>query len=151
MLMYSLNFHGNIVILQMSLQSLEGTVAALSFTDDLHKWHKQLQTIEAVLGIWLKIQLLWVQLEEVWAPGSHHPKFCEIECFTTFIETSLINVQVYGSSEVQQHLPNHVYTFSNVDREWRELMKATSKNPAVINVCLKEGELYSVLKRTMLL
>jgi hypothetical protein len=51
-----------------------------------------------------------------------------------------VYVQVYGSSEVQQHLPSHVYTFSNVDREWRDLMKTTAKNPAVINVCLKEGE-----------
>ena len=52
-------------------------------------------------------------------------------------------VQVYGSSEVQQHLPTHVYTFSNVDREWRELMKTIAKNPAVINICLKEGKKYS--------
>ena len=52
----------------MSLQSLEGTVAALSFTDDLQRWHKQLQTIEAVLSTWLKVQLLWVQLEEVCRP-----------------------------------------------------------------------------------
>ena len=54
-----------------------------------------------------------------------------------------MHVQVYDSSEVQQHLPTHVYTFSNVDREWRELMKTTAKNPAVINVCLKEGKKYS--------
>ena len=52
-------------------------------------------------------------------------------------------VQVYGSNEVQQHLPTHVYTFSNVDREWRELMKTTAKNPAVINVCLKEGKKHN--------
>ncbi len=50
---------------QMSLQSLEGTVAAASFADDLQKWHKQLQTIEAVLRVWLKVQLLWTQLEGV--------------------------------------------------------------------------------------
>ena len=48
-----------------SLQSLAGTVAAVSFTDDLQKWHKQLQTIEAVLRVWLNAQQLWVQLEEV--------------------------------------------------------------------------------------
>ena len=57
---------------QMSLQSLEGTVAALSFTDDLQRWHKQLQTIEAVLSTWLKVQLLWVQLEEVYIPYSYN-------------------------------------------------------------------------------
>ena len=54
-----------IASLQTSLQSLEGTIAAASFADDLKKWHKQLQTIEAVLSVWLKVQLLWVQLEEV--------------------------------------------------------------------------------------
>ena len=48
-----------------SLQSLAGTVAAVSFADDLQKWHKQLQTIEAVLRVWLNAQQLWVQLEEV--------------------------------------------------------------------------------------
>jgi len=48
-----------------SLQSLVGTVAAASFTDDLQRWHKQLQTIEAVLGVWLDVQQLWVQMEEV--------------------------------------------------------------------------------------
>ena len=48
-----------------SLQSLAGTVAAVSFTDDLQKWHKRLQTIEAVLRVWLNVQQLWVQLEEV--------------------------------------------------------------------------------------
>lgn len=51
--------------MQTSLQSLEGTVAAASFADELHKWHKQLQTIEAVLEAWLKVQQLWIQLEEV--------------------------------------------------------------------------------------
>ena len=40
-------------------------MAAVSFADELHKWHKQLQTIEAVLVAWLKVQQLWVQLEEV--------------------------------------------------------------------------------------
>ena len=48
-----------------SLQSLVGTVAAASFTDDLQRWHKQLQTIEAVLSVWLDVQKLWVQMEEV--------------------------------------------------------------------------------------
>ena len=48
---------------QTSLQSVIGTAAATSFSDDLHRWQKQLQTIEAVLGVWLQVQALWVQLE----------------------------------------------------------------------------------------
>ena len=68
-------------------------------------------------------------------------------CTTFCVRMCVYNVymQVYGSSEVQQQLPTHVYTFSNVDREWRELMKTTAKNPAVINVCLKEGEKGTLL------
>ena len=62
---------------QLSLQSLEGTVAAISFTEDLNKWHKQLQTIEAVLTTWLKVQLLWVQLEEVCASHASSYFFCD--------------------------------------------------------------------------
>ncbi len=50
---------------QMSLQTLEGTIAAASFADDLQRWQKQLQTIEGVLGVWLKVQQLWTQLEGV--------------------------------------------------------------------------------------
>lgn len=42
-----------------------GVASATSFDDELNKWHKQLQTIEAVLVTWLKVQQLWVQLEEV--------------------------------------------------------------------------------------
>ena len=101
--------------LQISLQSLVGTVAATSFTDDLSKWHKQLQTIEAVLGAWLSVQRLWIQLEEV-----------------------------YASGEVQQHLPSHAFTFGSVDREWKELMVLTAKNPSVMTACLKEGEERSI-------
>lgn len=48
---------------QTSLQSVVGTAAAASFADDLYRWQKQLQTIEAVLGMWLRVQALWVQLE----------------------------------------------------------------------------------------
>ena len=39
--------------------------AASSFTDEIHKWQKQLQTIEAVLTVWLEVQDKWVELEDV--------------------------------------------------------------------------------------
>lgn len=55
-------FH-SLCLLQTSLQTVVGTAAAASFTDELYKWQKQLQTIEAVLEVWLQVQALWVQLE----------------------------------------------------------------------------------------
>ena len=39
--------------------------AASSFTDEIQKWQKQLQTIEAVLTVWLEVQDKWVELEDV--------------------------------------------------------------------------------------
>ena len=95
---------------QMSLQSQFGTAAATAFSDDLTHWHKQLQTVEAVLRAWLEVQQLWVGLEEV-----------------------------YGSPEVQAHLPGPTFTFSSVDQELRELTMRTTRNPAVMPTCLKEG------------
>lgn len=39
--------------------------SASSFTDEIQKWQKQLQTIEAVLSVWLDVQDKWMQLEDV--------------------------------------------------------------------------------------
>ena len=51
--------------MQVSLQSMLCGSAASSFTDEIHKWQKQLQTIEAVLTVWLEVQDKWVELEDV--------------------------------------------------------------------------------------
>ncbi|CAI8029236.1 Dynein heavy chain 9, axonemal, partial [Geodia barretti] len=101
---------------QTSIQSVIGTTAAASFTDDLHRWQKMLQTIEAVLGVWLQVQALWTQLE------------------------------VYQSSEVQTHLPAQSFTFSSVDKDWRDLIQSATANPSVMTVCLKEGLLCQLEK-----
>ena len=39
--------------------------AAGSFADDIMKWQKRLQTIEAVLSVWLEVQEKWIELEDV--------------------------------------------------------------------------------------
>lgn len=96
---------------QTSLQSLESSVATTSFLDDLSYWHKQLQTVEAVLRVWCQVQTLWVQLEEVMTSG-----------------------------EAVQHLPTPHFNFTTMDKEWRELMKTTSKSPNVLSICLQEGK-----------
>ena len=50
---------------QTSLQALLGTNSASSFMEDLNKWRKILQTIEAVLKVWKSVQDLWYLLQEV--------------------------------------------------------------------------------------
>ena len=50
---------------QTSLQALLGTSSASSFMEDLNKWKNILQTIEAVLKLWMSVQDLWCLLREV--------------------------------------------------------------------------------------
>lgn len=50
---------------QVSLQTMQGSSAAGSFLDEVLKWQKRLQTLEAVLTLWLEVQEKWIQLEEV--------------------------------------------------------------------------------------
>lgn len=50
---------------QVTLQAMQSNSAAGSFLDEVVKWQKRLQTIEAVLSTWLEVQEKWVELEEV--------------------------------------------------------------------------------------
>ena len=50
---------------QVSLQAMQSSSAAGSFLDEVLKWQKRLQTIEAVLTAWLDTQEKWIELEEV--------------------------------------------------------------------------------------
>ena len=88
-----------------------GTSAASSFADELQRWHKQLQTVEAVLQVWGEVKELWVQLEEF-----------------------------YSSNEVAQHLSTSHFIFFTVHKEWSELMGGLAKNHGVLSMCLQEGD-----------
>lgn len=92
-------------------------------------------------------------MHEQWIPGSSfHPpnqilgtrlRHCRQPCIGYVgigIEFRyLIFLQVYHSSDIQQHLSSYAFTFSNGDREFRELMSQTAKNPAVLAICIKDG------------
>ena len=56
--------------LQVVLQVMLNSSSAGSFAGELDKWHKYFQTIEEVLEVWLEVQDLWFELEEVgvWLP-----------------------------------------------------------------------------------
>ncbi len=49
---------------QVSLQAMQSSSAAGSFLDEVLKWQKRLQTIEAVVTAWLDVQEKWIELEE---------------------------------------------------------------------------------------
>ena len=53
------------IILQLSLHSMLGGSAASSFADDIMKWQKTLQNLEAVLNLWWEAQQKWIKLDDV--------------------------------------------------------------------------------------
>ena len=50
---------------------MQGSSAAGAFMDEVVKWQKRLQTIEAVLSLWLDVQEKWTELEEVCTLAYH--------------------------------------------------------------------------------
>ena len=43
------------------------------------------------------------------------------------------------SSDIEQILSSHAFIFAGVNKEWRELMVLTAKNPSIMQVCLRSG------------
>ena len=49
----------------VTLQAIQGSHASGPFLDDVVKWQSKLKTVEAVLGVWLDVQVRWSELEQV--------------------------------------------------------------------------------------
>ena len=77
--------------------------AANSFADDIMKWQKRLQTIEAVLSVWLEVQDKWIELEDVsiiralqlrltdWLTHGTHAKVKQCEKWQHTLEVTKVN------------------------------------------------------------
>nr|XP_022320176.1 dynein beta chain, flagellar outer arm-like isoform X6 [Crassostrea virginica] len=100
---------------QVSLQAMHSNSLAGSFMDDVVKWQKRLQTIEAVLRTWLDVQELWIELEEV-----------------------------YSSTDVRTSLSHDANRFAVLNKDFRLLMRATEKNPNVLQRCTRKNILSIV-------
>ncbi|GFO25145.1 dynein beta chain, ciliary-like, partial [Plakobranchus ocellatus] len=95
---------------QITLQAMQSNSAAGSFLDEVLKWQKRLQNIEAVLTCWLDVQDKWVEMEEV-----------------------------YTSSDVRQALSHDANRFATANKDFRLLMRATEKNPNVLQCCSRKN------------
>ncbi|XP_064650622.1 uncharacterized protein LOC135502065 isoform X3 [Lineus longissimus] len=107
---------------QVSLQAMQSSSAAGSFLDEVMKWQKRLQTIEAVLAVWLEVQEKWAELEEI-----------------------------YSGTDVKMSLSHDATVFSAINRDFRLLMKATEKNPNVLQCCSRKNILVILEKMNNLL
>lgn len=52
---------------QMELYRMQSNSAIGSFLDEVTKWQKKLQLIEAVLEVFMRVQEKWVQLEDIYS------------------------------------------------------------------------------------
>ncbi|ELU01784.1 hypothetical protein CAPTEDRAFT_107783 [Capitella teleta] len=95
---------------QVALQTMQTSSAAGSFLDEVMKWQKRLQTVEAVLSMWLQVQEKWLQIEEVWL-----------------------------HDELKQALPTDSNLFAQINRDFHLLMRATERNPNVLMCCQRKS------------
>ncbi|XP_070202269.1 uncharacterized protein [Littorina saxatilis] len=95
---------------QVTLQAMQSNSAAGSFLDEVLKWQKKLQTIEAVLTMWLDVQEKWIELEEV-----------------------------YTGADVRAALSHDANRFSISNKDFRLLMRATERNPNVLQCCSRKN------------
>ena len=125
---------------QMALQTMQSSSAAGSFLDEVMKWQKRLQTIEAVLTTWLDVQEKWVELEEVKdIQLTVHDVSRNISYSSSKTSFCFHILQVYSSQDVMTALPNDANIFATVSRDFKLFMRATEKNPNVLQCCQRKS------------
>jgi len=101
---------------QVVLEELLHNQSAGSFYDEIIKWQTILQLIEAVLQEWNKVQIKWKRLESI-----------------------------YFSYEIHTILPQDSANFYKTDKDFKTLMKATSKNNNILKCCQRKN-ILNILK-----
>jgi dynein heavy chain len=71
-------------------------------------WEKDLNTISDVIDQWMVVQRKWMYLESIFA-----------------------------SDDIRMQLPDEAKKFNKTDNNYKKIMEATSKNPNVLQACVK--------------
>lgn len=74
-------------------------------------WEDRLLYIQETLDEWLKMQAQWLYLEPI-----------------------------FSSEDIMQQMPEEGRLFQVVDRNWKDVMRNTVKDPSVLKVCSKQGK-----------
>ena len=97
----------------LNLQTISGSRFVGSFVDRVRKWEKTLNIVSECLDVWFVVQRKWMYLEGI------------------FI----------GAEDIRQQLPEEAKRFDSIDKEFKVIMTATSKNPNVVDACAMDGRL----------
>jgi len=91
-------------------QTMKSSPFAKEFIDKILDWDEKLTLTNDIIDYWLKVQLLWIALEPVFA-----------------------------SADIQKQLYKEAALFKEVDMNWRRIMDNTKKDLLVTSVIKQDG------------
>ncbi|XP_053669700.1 dynein axonemal heavy chain 10 [Anopheles nili] len=94
----------------MNLQSMAASQFIGPFMPTVQRWEKHLTLISEIIDEWVSVQRKWLYLESIFIDG-----------------------------DISSQLPEEAENFNTIDKEFREIMSASSDNPLVVDVCLVPG------------
>ncbi|KAJ8730381.1 hypothetical protein PYW07_017419 [Mythimna separata] len=103
-------------------QTMRGSPYVKAFEADMVSWEEKLISMQDILDQWLACQATWMYLEPI-----------------------------FSSEDIMRQMPTEARNFRDVDKEWRAIMMATTKEPMVLEATNYPGLLKALKYNNALL
>jgi dynein heavy chain, axonemal len=97
----------------LNLQTISGSRYVTIFIERVRRWEKSLNIVSECLDMWFTVQRKWIYLEGI------------------FI----------GAEDIRMQLPEEAKKFDSIDKVYKSIMVAVSKNPNVVDSCTSDNRL----------